>query len=312
MWSVILAHPVLLLFAAAVVLTVLRRASQSVFASETSVSARELQESITVVACVPPRASIAPYVDLLATARWPTRVCVHLFKALAPDETVPHVDDKRVRLGLRYGDYDEGKERARIVEAARGATYVLVLARPVHATTYGWDDALVALFGSLLSSRRPVLTCVPAAHATFLHIDETSKTVSNRVFRTPPTRPQPSPLWSARMSFCRSEDVVPVATSDDVSGTRTLWRSGCDFFVPHVPVFTPMFAPALHAPGASPPVKAHDTNATARTEREWLAFVGRSKDGDAWTRRAYLGLTPRASHEERYAKYGDQLGMHGL
>ncbi len=319
MWSFLLENPVLLVFLAAVILTVFRRVTQNVLQSG-KVSARELQESITIVTCVPPRASITPYVDMLTTAKWSTRVTIHLFKALAADEAVPHVDDKRVRLGLRYGTYDAAKERARMLSAPLPSTYVLVLARPVDAM-HGWDETLVNMLAQC-ASRRPVLTTVPPyAHGatrtttgTFLCVDEGR--VRNRFFQTGVSRPQPSLFWSPHMSFCRAEDLVlsarTEASIETLDVTRAMWTSGVDFFAPQVSVFG-VLAEGDVGGGREDRLSASmkDAEKGVRTVREWLAFVGRRK-GEAWSRRARLGLTPRASHEERYAKYGDQLGMHGL
>ena len=99
--------------------------------------------------------------------------------------------------------------------------------------------------------------------------------------------------------------------------TRALWTHGANFYAPHVAVLRRR----AHADGegdASSLEEGRRSGVAAwtpgtsarRTVREWCAFVGR-KAGGKWTRRARLGLSPRAAHEERYAKYADELASYG-
>jgi hypothetical protein len=169
-----------------------------------------------------------------------------------------------------------------------------------------------------------------------------------RPFRVPPDAPVPVLFWTAAVSFGHSEDVKalsrlaaskPSRAPTALRDAQLLWRSECDFFAPHVMPFVRLLAQRT----ADAPPKSEsdddrdssreawgrsartptdeDLNDRGRSRREWFAFVGcrqQARDGDLggrrrrWLHRARLGLTPQATHAERFAKWGNDLAMHAV
>ena len=171
----------------------------------------------------------------------------------------------------------------------------------------------------------------------------------SRAFASPPSRPQPSLFATAQFCFGSAQSLSSSAPSkvrarsEDLSLSKALWMRGASFFAPQVGVMRSLSqighrSPSSSPPSSSPPSssrnsgsgegeedEAHETGApergTVRTAREWAHFCGKRGGGGyggdgggkrRWSRRAQLGLTPHASHEERYSKHGDALAQHGL
>ena len=165
----------------------------------------------------------------------------------------------------------------------------------------------------------------------------------SRAFASPPSRPQPSLFATAQFCFGSAQSLSSAAPSkvrarsEDLSLSKALWMRGASFFAPQVGVMRSLSQIGHRSPSSSPPSsrnsgsgegeedEAHETGApergTVRTAREWAHFCGKRGDGgyggdggekNRWSRRAQLGLTPHASHEERYSKHGDALAQHGL
>jgi hypothetical protein len=168
----------------------------------------------------------------------------------------------------------------------------------------------------------------------------------SRAFASPPSRPQPSLFATAQFCFGSAQSLSSAAPSkvrarsEDLSLSKALWMRGASFFAPQVGVMRSLSQIGHRSPSSSPPSSSssrnpgsgggegdetHETGApergTVRTAREWAHFCGKRGDGgyggdggekNRWSRRAQLGLTPHASHEERYSKHGDALAQHGL
>ena len=311
------ANPIFLLFVAAVVATLVQRVARSLFDTH-RIGDAELQNTISVVAYVGAGESIVPYLALLRACRWPARVRLSLFKALAPDEAPdPAASAPNVRVSYRYGTgFDPAQERARLLEHVH-TQFVLLLAQPVDAAAGGWDETLIEALARCDGAARPVLTCMPPrtrdGNGTFLCVREDSRLVRRR-YAYNPNVPLPSLFWSAGMSFSHTETLLPTAVAgDDLACTQQLWTRGANFFSPPLAVFVALAKPAV-APKRRVPTTATTTtakNAAVRTQREWQTFVGRKANGQ-WTRRALVGVTPDASHQERYSKYGDEIMLHGM
>ena len=265
MWSA-LYNPVVLMLLVAILTTLLKRASDFLGTSARSqIGARELQDSITVVAFVSERQSIEPYVHLRTTAEWPSRVRIHLFKSLSADEAVPQrASSHQVSLRLRYGSFDSARERARILnqESSIQTKYVLLLGDGAVDAVHGWDDVLVQMLAQC-PSRHPVLTGIPlkpevghaTSMATFLCISSSNNnnngsssngsinsSLDARPFAVNPSRPQPSLFWTPAMSFGRADDLrLPdprylCVDNEALLGTQSMWMAGTDFYAPHVSV----------------------------------------------------------------------------
>ena len=321
-------HPMMVLFVAAVVVTLWSRLL-SWCGRDEKIPPRQLHQTIVIVAVASPGESVDPYVQMLHAARWPSRVSLHLFKMLGPqeevDETAWGVRHGAVRLVRRYGAFDRANERMRLLRATgSGTEFVLLLGEPVEADA-GWDDLLLRMFSQCTSPA--ALTTTPrsaqqhdACGGTFLCIDG-SGAVSAQPFASAPRRPQPSLFASAQMCFGPTEligtnaprGVLNVA-NEDVVLSQALWMAGVNLFAPQAlpfrvaadPVARGDNGPRHPKPGAwDPPERA------VRTAREWALFCGKKESG-AWSRRARLGLTPHATHEERYAKHGTALELHGI
>ena len=307
------ANPIFLLFVAAVVATLVQRVARSLFDTH-RIGDAELQNTISVVAYVGAGESIVPYLALLRACRWPSRVRLSLFKALAPDEAAdPAATAPNVRVSYRYGtSFDPAQERARLLEHVH-TKFVLLLAQPVDAAAGGWDETLIEALARCEGAAHPVLTCMPPrtrdGNGTFLCVREDSRLVRRR-YAYNPNVPLPSLFWSAGMSFSHTETLLPAAVAgDDLACTQQLWTRGANFFSPPLAVFVALAKPAV-APKKRPTVASTAKNAV-RTQREWQTFVGRKANGQ-WNRRALVGVTPDASHQERYSKYGDEIMLHGM
>lgn len=306
-------HPMVLLFLAAVVVTLWTRLTHWLGRGD-HLDPTHLQETITVVAVASPGESVEPYLRLLQTARWPVRTSLRLFKMLGPQEAMP--EHPTARISLRYGAFDRASERMRMLREGVGSEYVLVLGRPVESAV-GWDELLLRMLRQC--SGRSVLTSVPpmaqvggGVGGTFLSVTKEGRR-QPRPFAVPPERPQPSLFASAQMCFGRAEcfEAAPEAnaTVEDALLSQALWMGGVDFFAPHVTPFHTINTDIDERTVRK--LRSTDPPASVRTGREWALFCGKL-GGGKWGRRAQLGLTPTASHEERYAKYGDRLHMHGL
>lgn len=324
-------HPVVVLFVAAVILTLWNRLATGWWGDENCLTPTQLQQTISVVVVVSPGESIDPYLRLLQTARWPARIRLHVFKMLGPEELV---DDEvgrksQVRLTRRVGAFDRAHERMRLLRSGTlGSAYVLLLAQPVEAAQ-NWDEVLLQMLQQCPRSATAVLTAPPPAArvsvdlvGTFLCANKTGSRRS-RAFAMPPRRPQPSLFATAQMAFGTTEALANLAptrgvnvTTEDAVLSQALWMGGSNFYAPHASLFHVMeigvpLDQTVRKLGDSEG-RAGAAGATAvRTEREWAHFSGQ-RTGGAWSRRAQLGLTPGAGHEERYAKHGDALRMHGL
>lgn len=330
-------HPMVLLFIAAVVLTLWNRLLQW-WGRGTAITPLHLRDSITVIAVANPGESIAPYLQVLRHAQWPSRISLRIFKMLQPQETVVEdFSERNVHVVRRYGAVDAAAQRTRML-ANVGSQYVLLLGRPMEAAS-GWDEVLLTMHGQCpqrRSSYAALTTMPPSARvslgteATFLCVDK-SGTIRAREYAVPPQRPQPSLFASSQLLFANA-DAVGVAPAkstietEDALLSQTLWMNGVDFFSPHASVFRTLglqesfqgsavpVGGAKRASSASSAVGAASASTEvggARTPREWALFSGKKEHG-VWSRRAQLGLTPKASHEERFSKYGDTLDTHDI
>lgn len=322
-------NPMVLLFVAAVVVTLWNRTA-AWWGGRGGITPKTLQQSIVVVAVLSPGESVDPYVRLLDTAKWPARVSVRLLQMLGPqDRPTPRTDTHlhALRITARYGDFDRAHERMRLLREETGAEYTLLLGGPVEADA-GWDAALLRLLRRCPARRgenTPVLTAVPpvakvggGVEGVFLVVDKLGA-VRPRPFAVPPERPQPSLFCSAQFCFGRTAVLARAAPAHGVSAdnedavlSQSLWMHGADPFAPPASLFRMLDVDV----GDRRVVREDERTwappgAARRTTREWAHFCGKRAQGK-WSRRAQLGLTPGASHEERYAKHGDALQLHGL
>ena len=330
--------PMVLLFLVAVVLTLCKRMA-SWLSNDAQINPIHLQQTITVVSVVAPGESLDPYVRMLHGATHPSRVSLRLFKMLQPqesvDETAFGASRSALRVSKRYGVFDPASERMRLLRQGVGSEFVLLLGGPMEAAA-GWDEALVRMLQQSTSGRSTsggrttagqsavaFLTTVPPlaqvssdTTGRFLGVQKDG-TVAARPYAATPSAPQPSLVASSRLLFGPSAFLVKYAPSagvnaanEDMVLTKALWLNGANFYAPHVSL--------LHSlPTAAPTVQKRLTQewqpagTTLRTTREWAHFVGKKSSG-TFSRRAQLGLTPAATHEERYSKYGDALQLHGI
>lgn len=322
MWSAVTSlmnWPVVVLLIVAIVTTLARRAWRWAQGGACGgVTPAQLRKHVDAFVCVPPGQPLA--LQLLDAAQCPARVRLHVLKMLAADEAAPAVPADhapRVRLVLRHGALDAARERARFVaSAACTAPYVLLLGDAPVEAAHGWDRALLKMLGGC-AGRRPVLTARLLDDGSHGFLAVAGGAIEGRPFAVAPPRPQPSPWWSADLSFGPAAayaalpppEAITVAT-EDLLVSRALWMHGADFYCPNVQLFRAVGGRATPPRAArvaewAPPADA------ARTQREWAAFTGQRQAG-RWCRRARLGLTAHPSAEERYAKYGGQLEAHGL
>lgn len=325
------------LFIAAIALTVWNRLL-SWWHRGNTLSPTHLQHSIVVVAVVSPGESVEPYVRLYSTAKWSSRVSLRIFKMLGPQEVAPAayaVPPSALRITQRYGSFDRANERMRILRdgSVGGAEYTLVLAEPVESLA-GWDELLLSMYrqckrsevatATILTSIPPVSHVSVNVGGTYLCVHKTGA-IQSRPFAVPPSRPQPSLFASHRMCFGLTEVLREAAAdygvntaNEDMIASQSLWMAGASLFAPHFSVFYSLHA-SPHAVSGATAVRsvrkverAWQPNSNAvRTPREWAHFCNK-KSRNTWGRRAQLGLTPGATHEERYAKHGDALQLHGL
>lgn len=256
-----------------------------------------------------------------------------------------------VRLAVRYaeGVALAAAERARLLAEAATADdackYTLLLGQPVEAE-HGWDELLLAELAlcsrpgaAVLTTRLAAAEVVSDATGTFLHVDSVANgsCLAARPFANPPSRPQPSLFCSASFAFGRSElfakavpseEEIGAAAHEDFVLTRALWTHGIDFWAPRFACLHAVAtsldvdatAAARRAPdearSAAQPGRRAAATRLARSTREWAVYAGRASDGAGkwrWRRRARLGLTPQATHEERHCKFGTgKLEAHGL
>lgn len=323
----LLRHPVVVLFSLALVLTLWQRLSKW-WGQGGHILPRHLHQTITIVAVAGPGEPTDPYVTLLRSAAWPSRISLRLFKMLGPQEQAADAPSGlhhgSVRLTNRYGAFDPANERMRLLREPKGSEYVLLLAQPVEAVG-GWDDLLLRMWKQCKAptSSHAVLTTMPPAAQVSGDVSGTfvcaakDGTLHARPFATPTERPQPGVFASARMCFGPTTLVAECAprygvnaSNEDMVLSQALWTQGANFFAPHASLFHAISQPTPAA------VRKLDgewepTSSAVRTAREWALFSGK-RASDKWSRRAQLGLTPTASHEERFAKHGDALELHGL
>ena len=161
----------------------------------------------------------------------------------------------------------------------------------------------------------------------FLCAANGDEAIRSRPFASPPSRPQPSLFATAQFCFGSAQSLASAAPSkvrsrtEDLVLSKALWMRGADFFAPQVGVMralSPHAHPSSGSGGAGGGGEGGGVEeargggpSMARTAREWAHFCG-TRHGGRWSRRAQLGLTPHATHEERYSKHGSALEQHGL
>ena len=329
-------HPVIVLFVAAIVLTLWSRMTSWMGRGE-RIAPQQLQQTITVVAVASPGEPVEPYVRLLRTATWPGRVTLRLFKMLGPQEPPPDESAwwtlrHAVRMSKRYGAFDRAGERMRLLrDGSVGSEFALLLGGPVEAAA-GWDELLLRMRAQCGGAKNssatpsvPFLTAVPEPAqvsglgvGTYLSLAKAPDAAYvSRPFAVPPQRPQPSLVASAQLLFgpaallaACAPDAGLNAANEDAVLSQALWMGGAAFFAPQAAVAAAMPTPTGPTRRLEREWSANDAS-TYRTAREWAVWCGK-KEGGAYGRRAQLGLTPQATHEERYAKHGEALAMHGI
>ena len=185
-----------------------------------------------------------------------------------------------------------------------------------------WDDILLRVLRQCPQSNAVLTTVPPMARldagvgGTFLGIEKSGEAPRPRPFAMPPARPQPSIFASAQMCFGPTTLVVGGAPArgvnvynEDLVLSQSLWMCGANFYAPQASVLHTLNV-QIDERTVRKLDETWEPRASARTAREWVHFSGRRAKG--WSRRAQLGLTSGAGHEERFAKYGDQLDLHGL
>lgn len=322
-------HPAIVLFLVALVLGVVGRIAEWLAVDRSQIAppvARLQSATVCVVVVVPSGVPCDGVVrEILGRARWPHCIRLHVVKAVTATETHPTLggNDRiatRVHLA-RARNFDPSVARVATVRRAYAdEQYVCTLPHDSSLAT-DWDHALQGMLHACeeaagapaVLSTRPMRT----GAATFTRIVSVGREGVVRTeaveFAEPPDAPQPSAYVHAPFAFMRGASVrhLPAPSSvrsdvEDGAYGRAMWTSGHALFAPHVAV---VWSDA--EPYVGPPRKVgRQTVGAVRTALEYDSYMG-VLNGRA-TRRARLGLTPRARTLEVIAKYGTVDALEAL
>ncbi len=135
------AHPIVLLFVAALVVNLWSRMT-SWLGRGAGIAPRRLNETIAVVAVASPGETVESYIRLLYSAKWPARITIRMLKMLGPQEVVDEsawrAHHASVRITKRFGSFDRAGERARLLrEGSLGSSeYILLLGQPMEPRAF--------------------------------------------------------------------------------------------------------------------------------------------------------------------------------
>lgn len=304
-------HPVVAMVAACVVLMLVQRFLDHVKKRRKANSLSPNDLDMTVLAIAVTRSDPERVVkEAKETAARPHCLRMVVVKHLSKSEPVPEIGtDYKASTSLvlsRSKDFDASVARMQSLRKAfAGERFVCFL--PGDARLVGnWDVECQKMLAR--GGEGAVLTSSPSRAATFLRAKEArSGTVVNdsALFAEESSKPIPSTLFSSDFAFAPSSVLAylpPVSCvregiEDGLVG-KALWRAGFNFFTPGKALVFSEGGKRGVAPARK--VTPH-TFSEERTEEEYLSFVG--VKGGRLTRRARLGLTPKATSFERHVKY---------
>lgn len=316
-------HPVLIV----VILAFATALVQKIMAYVTQSSSRNNQvvradggESICVFIVVHPGTRCeGPIREVLSTASQSHRLRLHVLKGLGPTETKADLPpEHRIVVDIVYSRHRAGFDGAtelmhKIPRCYAGEDFLSVL--PSDATlAVGWDERLVRCIRRC-SSKHPVLSTLPPRTGVFAttfprvrrRLASGGVVLEDAAFSEPMRRPQPTLFVLFRFLFApgyvaRMMPKTTAVRSDVIDAVLSLvlWTNGCDFFAPPETV---LWSNEMHHRPVAPASKVGVAEVgTERSAEEFAVFSG--VGGKGVSRRARIGLTPRATVNECMAKYG--------
>ena len=320
-------HPAIVLLVVAVILATLNRfVAWSRAALAGTMPPEILRRTITVVIILPPDASLDFVTDLIRNAKWKARVKVKVFKMLNSHEDFNEYLLERHRnlyVESRFGDFDMAGERSAFLQRIHSTldTEFVLCFRDRVECEVGWDETLIAMWDSIDDPMAILTAPLSAVYSResmpqFLSIDAGGTELQHRDFYVVPVRPQPSLFLHGDFFFAPIACIHAVPSPKQISRTnehlllaKAFWMQGFNFYAPTHVLFFYLQRDEQHVTTKETKTTWKPPSDTNRTLREWMTFSGQRAQG--WTRRARLGLTPRAEAEEQYSKFGDALKQHG-
>lgn len=293
----------------------------SYFGKELSLDSQHLQsESVCVIIAIAPGLPCEATVrEVLGNAKAPQTLRLHVSKGMKATELNPNLaPNDRLATNLiiqRTRNYDESVEIAHMVHDYFGGERFLCILPGDVQLSVGWDVTLKSMLRSCKADL-PIITTVPpspgTSGATFTRAVSCGSNGAVRIEAAPfaetPARPQPVPFLYSRFLFAPGlaaglfppTNQLRVDIADTVVG-RMLWTLGCDFFAPHKTV---CWCESAHHRPVGPALKVSKASIrddAMRTFEEYDTFCGIRMN--VLSRRARLGLTPKALPLECIAKY---------
>ena len=318
--STVCCHPALLIFVFAVAcgaLNRLRKLARRDVALLAPPVERLNSGVVCVVVVVPSGAAGGAAAEALQKARHPHCLRIHVVKAATATEVPPRLegaDQLSVRVHMaRARGFDAAVARLTTLRREYAdEAFVCTLPHDVELAQ-DWDATLIALLRDC-EERSPAGAAVtaqllPSGHGTFMRVRAFGAEGAVRTeavpYAEPPARCVPSAFVWCRCLFMRGALVAalprPAAVRcdlEDVVVGQSLWTHGVDFYTPPAAVGWSR-EEALVGPCRT---VAAAVAGPARSTLEHRGYMGTLRN--QVSRRARLGLTPRASNLEIIAKYG--------